>query len=241
MFGFFKQQFAIWRFQRSTLGQALRQHTYHYFHEVPSLSYFSQENKEKFAKDFTNKLAAIVASPNSFLALRETLTEHVISFAQLAVLTLTEDELAQADWRDSPFISGQLHHHIDAAAEHHEELARYKWESEGVMAQDLIAFANTRGALLLYYINGLNMVRLESGDNAERDWFKPFVEAMLVWEEHTTRQNIGLPSLFDDPVGGLCYSTYMNYVVDGALNPFFEFTKNFPDRYLAGEGPSPPR
>lgn len=239
MLNFFKEQLAIHRFKRSTLGQALRHHTQQYFYSETALSSFAEANKQKLIQDFMAKLAAIVSSPNQFLALREAIVEYTIPFAQLQVLCLTEAEKADTFYAANPYISGALYYDIREASDHNEELAKFKWETEGVDDTDLIAFANGRCALLLYYMNGFNMVRMESGDKAEKDWFRPFVEAMLVWEENTSREALNLPSLHSGIVDGLTYSAMMNYVADGAQNPFFEFRKNFPDRYLAGEGPLP--
>jgi len=107
-------------------------------------------------------------------------------------------------------------------------------------ADDLIAYANTRSALMLYYANGLNMVRMAIGDeDRQKVWFRPFVEAMLVQEEDNQREKLGLPSLFDDVVRALPYSVYLDLVINGARQPFYEWAKLWPDRYLAGEGPLP--
>ena len=61
----------------------------------------------------------------------------------------------------------------------------------------------------------------------------------MVWEEDLIRQEIGLPRLVSGAVGALPYSVFLNYVVSGERNPFFTWTQNFPNHYLAGEGPLP--
>lgn len=236
MLGFVRQAIGIWKWKRSPLGQALSMHTRDYFYSQTALSSLSQQGKDKLISDFYSKVFGLAQSSNSALELRTLLAEYVLLFAQLQVLCLTEEEKAQAFYKDNPYISGELWRQIEALCEDVDELACFRWETPDVTKEDLISFANARCALYLYYANGLNMVRLEIGDKADKDWFRPFVEAMLVWHESSIREKHGLPQLVPGVVGGLTYSAFMNYVVDGLPNPFFEWVKNFPDHYLAGEG-----
>ena len=236
-----KAQIGVWNFKRSPLGQALRAHTQQFFYSNDTLSWMSPENKLKHPQQLMTDLVNAQQAASPALALREKLAEYVIIFCQHTALCLKEGEKAGQSYAANPYISGKLHEHIVEAAKHNEELAEFIWkEGRNVSADELISVANTRSALCLYYANGLNMARIAIGDtDPDKDWYKPFVEAMLVWEEGTYRQKLGLPQLVSGLVGTLPYSTYLNYVVDGELNPFYTWVKNWPDRYLAGEGPVP--
>ena len=240
MLKFIREQVELWKFQRTPLAQAIRQHTQEYFHGGSALTSFTQENKEKLVADFCQRVSLIYQSENPVLACRELLAEYMLLFAQLQVHCLKENEKAEMFYGENPYISGQLWRHIQESSDHHEELARYKWEDPELSPEDLVGIANTRCALYLYYVNGMNIVRNALGDESkDKDWFRPFVEAMLVNEEDHLRRKLDLPELVPGHLGALRYSVFLNYVVDGEQHPFFTWCREFPDSYLAGEGPTP--
>lgn len=228
-----KAQAALWKWRRTPLGQALAQHTQTYFYSGTTLSHFDEASKKRLIEDFGQKVLAVSQSRNAVHDLRELLANYVLAFAALQVLCLTEAEKAGAFYKGNPYISGELHAHIERAAELSEELSRIRFESsQPLSATDLVAVANQRCALLLYYANGLNMVRITIGDKSPRDWFKPFVEAMLVWEEASYREKLGLPRLTPGFVDHLAYSNFLNYVTNGAPSPYYEWSKAWPELYL---------
>lgn len=236
-----KAKIEAWQFRRSPLGRALRDHAATYFYSGEVLSWMTEENRQRFVDDFMMQLMEIRNAPNSALALRGALAGYVGQFAGLAVLGLTEPEKAVQSYAGSPYISGQLFRHIEQAAPHNEAFAKFIREQGGaVSAEDLVGFANTRSSIALFYANGLNMVRTTLGDTEPpNDWFQPFIEAMMVWEEGKYRERIGLPQLVTGAVGTIPYSLFRNYVEEGALRPFQTWTTNWPDHYLAGKGPLP--
>jgi hypothetical protein len=241
LFDALKGQLEVWKFQRSPLGMALQQHTQDYFHSGQVLSWLKQENKEKIAQVFMLQLVAIRSSQDIGYALREKLAEYVLLYCQLSLLCLTEKEKAQHMFAGNPYISGELHHHIEAAASHNEEMASTISQSDGDFDhEDLIATANTRSTIALYYANGLNMARIAIGDtDPDKDWYRPFVEAMAVWEEDQLRNKLDLKRLVPGPIGALPYASFLDHVLAGERNPFFTWTREWPDLYLAGEGPAP--
>ena len=77
----------------------------------------------------------------------------------------------------------------------------------------------------------MNFVRCEMKDeDTAKDWLRPFVKSMLIWEEDGYRREIGLPSLLPDGLDGLRHSTFMNMVTNGHQNPFYEWEKEWKDR-----------
>lgn len=238
MLNFIKERVELWKFKRTPIAQAIRAHTQEYF-SMPSLAGFSKESKERLVSDFCQKISQIYMSANPVLACRETLVEYTLLYAQLHVHCLTEDDKAEMFYKDNPYISGELWRHIRQSSDHHDELARWKWEDPELTDEDLVANANTRCALYLYYANGMNLVRLELGDASEKGWFRALVEATLVNEEHRLREKLGLPVLVPGPIGALPYAVFMNYVINGEEYPLFAWCRDFPDLYLAGKGPAP--
>jgi hypothetical protein len=223
---------------RTPLARALRQHTQDYLHGDTILRDFSQANKEKFVAHLMSEMGAAFQSPNPAIAIREHLVAYTIQYANLQVLALNGAEKAQMFYAANPYISGELHSHIDAAAEHVDELAKFKWQG-GEEGQDLIQFCNVRAALYLYYMNAFNIARLEVGDKTEPDWFRPLVEAQLVYAENTIRDKLGLALTTEDMIEALAYWIMAENVAGGLADPYYEWCKAFPDKYLAGRGPQP--
>ncbi|MBN8807800.1 MAG: hypothetical protein J0I47_06145 [Sphingomonas sp.] len=120
-------------------------------------------------------------------------------------------------------------------------MKRFVWNEESELtAADLKQFANSRSAVMLYYCNGFNMARIAIGDtDPKKDWYIPLVEAQMTWEEDTYREQLGMKRLVPGILHGLPYSSMMNYTLAGEVNPFFKFREEFPNLYLAGEGPMP--
>jgi hypothetical protein len=230
--------FAVEKFKRTPFAQALKLHTEEYFHGGSILSGLRDDNKQRLIEGMTQQVGAALQADNPKMAIREALVSHTIQYAQLQVLCLTEEERRQAFYAENPYISGDLHQCIDEAAEHVDELARHKWES-GASGQDLIDFCNVRCAIYLYYMNALNLARMELGDQTDPDWYRPLVEAQLVYEENTVRDRMGLSLTVTDMIEALAYSVMFNHAANGVANPFYEWCKAWPDKYLAGRGPLP--
>lgn len=233
-----RDYFAMRKFMKTQLAQALREHTQEYFYRGSVLSGFSEEAKQSLISGMGQQMGAAFQSPDPVMAVREALVSYIISFAQLQALCLTEAEKADAFYAPNPHISGALHHDIAEAAKHVDEVARYQWE-QGADADDLIAFCNTRCAVYLYFMNAFNMARMELGDKTDPDWFRPLVEAQLVYAENTIRSEMGAPLKVRDMVEALAYSVMNNMTLNGATNPFYEWCTSWPDKYLAGRGPDP--
>lgn len=179
MLGFIKRWNELRKWQNSVLGQALAQHTQEFFRDT-ILSGLPHDRKTRMVDGFYEQVGTVMQSPTGFLDLRKALAEWVWHYSKHQVLCLTESEKASAYHRENPFISGELYHHIRKIGEKSDDLAQIIREDPDVTHGDLISHANKECARALYYANGLNMVRLESGDKTERDWYKPFVETLLV-------------------------------------------------------------
>ncbi|NKK62812.1 hypothetical protein GFL88_04555 [Rhizobium leguminosarum bv. viciae] len=235
MLGFIKRWNDRRKWENSVLGQALAQHTQEFFRDS-ILSGLPQDRKDRMIGGFYEQVAAVGQSPTGFLDLRMALAEWVWHYSKYQVLCLKESEKASAYHRENPFISGELYHHIRKAAEKNDDLAQILRGDPNVTDGDLISHANKECARALYYANGLNMVRLESGDKTERNWYKPFVEALLVYEEDNVRSSIKLPGLLPKGKDGVIYSGFFNLVVTGEQDPLLVWARACPDYYLASGG-----
>ncbi|NEJ74876.1 hypothetical protein GR197_30905 [Rhizobium phaseoli] len=236
MLGFIKRWNDRWKWETSGLGQALAEHTHKCFNET-ILSGLPQDRKDRVIGDFYERLAAMAQSPTGFLDLRKSLAGWVAEYAKYQVLCLTESEKVVAFYHESPYVSGELYHHIRAAAAENDYLAQIMRSDKNVADGELIALANTECARARYYANGFNMVRIETGDRTKPDWYKPFVEAMLVYEEDNVRTSIKLPQLLPENRFGVIYSGFFNLVFTGEEDPLLRWARACPDYNLASGAP----
>lgn len=224
-------------FENSVLGKALRAHVNDFFYSGTLLSDFKEGNKRALIDDMYQKLVDAQQSENPVMTLRETLADFVTAFSGLMVLALTEEEKAEVDYGKNPYISGTLHRHIDAAAEYVPELKRHKWESEQ-SGKDLVSFCNVRTTIYLFYMNAINMALIEIGDKTEPHWYRPLVEAALVWQENQIRMAMEMPLTTPDEIDALAYGSFMDRIVDGEPAPFYDWCLAYPALYLDGRGPT---
>lgn len=243
MFEAFKQRRALSRWQKSTLGKVLLHHGHEYFWQKDAVfGYMDEETKLRHCAELHGAAMTVMESENPFLAERALLAEYVLAFAPLMVIGMkAEGKREQELYADTPFISGELRPHTLQIAELIDELGRVRFDNPNVTTEELGDFCTTRASLLLFYCNGANLISIHVEDraNGNGEWFRAYVQAAMVWAEDWIRKEIGLPSLVPSPVGGLVYSSFMNYVTAGEPDPFYAWCKDFPDYYLWGHGPKP--
>lgn len=221
-----RQRRAIGAWQRSPLGQALAQHTAEYFSKNPRLAAFDSATKQQHISAFYQEVASVSGAGNPFLAMRERLASYVYSFAEYQVWCLTEDEKETSFYSSCPYITGTLHASIQQAIPLIDDLGEAKRIHPEITDAELVDYCNSRCALCLYYLNGLNIVRGELNDiNAERDWLRPFMQSMLIWLEDDARHAIGKDSLLPGSADALKNSIFMNIVKNGHTDPLSEWEK----------------
>lgn len=234
MFNFLKQKFDAWQWQRSALGQALALHSQQYFYGEMGLASFQESAKVALINKLYDDVSAVQASPNGFMDLRHLLADVVTTFAQVQAVTLTEAEKnGVPDYRDNPYISGQLHHSLKAFVHLIPDLARNQAEIEALNEVEALSVCNGRGAILSYFMNGYNMLRIVRGDKTENDWFLPFVEAMIVGEEDAIREATGMPRFLANAPDGAHYSEFQMIVKQGDVDPLQTWMTKFPGLYLS--------
>jgi hypothetical protein len=184
------------------------------------------EDKQQTIESLYTMVVEILQADSPGMKLRESMANLVANFAELQVLCLTQEEKRSQFYADCPYISGELHRHIEKAVPHIELLREFKWKKPDASATDLVGMCNLRSGRWLFHLNGLNHVRYDFKDfDGQKDWLQPFVRAMLIWQEDSLREKLGLPPLLPDKLDGLKYSTFVNLVADGTKNPNYEWDK----------------
>ena len=229
---------AGWLFRHSQLGVALSEHVRDYFQ---LLQWVDEPTKQNVTRELYDKVFEVRGAPDPQTALREVICAVVVSIAELQTVCMTEEEKAGQPYAANPFISGELHRHINRAAPLSDQFARALAQTPISTAEELIGFANSRSALQLFCLNGLQLVRLETGDHIpEGDWFRPLVEAQMAWQEDVWREKLGLPRLVPPPYyDALRYSGFLNLVLKGEPDPLAAWRAAAPNLYLAGRGTLP--
>jgi len=225
------------QWQKSELGLALREHTQEFFYRGQALAHFSDQAKERLIGDFHQQVFEVLGAENPVDAQRHKLTSYVLELAPMQILSMDENDKANHPiYTPCPYISGTIYQHISDVADEYDELKKLKWEEPDTTDQDLFDYCRGRSTVLLYFANGMNIVRISMGDESDPDWYKPFVEAQLVAEEARIREKLELPQLTPNDMDSLIYGMFFEYVLAGDQNPFYSWSDKWPDHRLADRG-----
>lgn len=211
----------IKNWQDSFLGKALAQHVREYFFENEILKSIPDELRQNLIEDFYKKIFELSKSDEPLLMLRGFVASYVHSYAIYQVLCLTEKEKETSFFRNASCISAGLHRQIKSLSYYNDELRALTQGNEELTDEDLLTFCRTKAAISMFYLNGMNIVRFELKDVVkERDWLRPFIESMLIWEEDKCRESIGLPGLLTDKEEALKHGTFLHFVTNGSADPY---------------------
>lgn len=216
-----EQSEIIKNWQESFLGKALAQHVREYFFEHEILKSIPDELRQNLIDDFYKKIFELSKSDEPLLMLRGLIASYVHSYAIFQVLCLTEKEKETSFFRNSTRISAGLYRQIKSLSQYNGELRALSQGVEVLSNEDVLTFCRTKAAISMFYMNGMNIVRYELKDMVkERDWLRPFIESMLIWEEDKCRESIGLPSLLIDKDEAHKHSTFLQFVTSGSADPY---------------------
>lgn len=205
---------------------------------------FSRELIDGQANLMMQKVIDLATSETPWLANRKFLAECVIEYVQFATLVLEPPPAEDTTgFRGMPGITGELKQHFMALATKddglREALREFPHGNDPSAVWDLIVFRNRQ---LWAWSAVFQSVRFAYSDHAppgEEDWYRPFVAAMLAWQEDIYRTSLGLPTSLESESEGvrlraLWYSTFMNRVTNGDTNPLEGWREDLA-RYENGE------
>ena len=206
------------------MGRTLRDHVNNFFTNTP-LSQFSEQGKEQLASDLLELVSEITRHENPFTKFRQEIAAFASKYAGLEVLLLLPTDTKEPFFA-SPYISCALRPYIRQCT-HNKEIAEYVSEYPDNPDPSLIAFVSGRALICQFYLNGLQDIRSEFEEfELKKEWFRPLVKSMMIWQEDVHRSKLGLPRLCPDLLVAIQHSTFFKIVYDGHDNPFFEWERH---------------
>jgi hypothetical protein len=220
------------------LFEAIEIHSRNCFYgEVASLAQLQPETKQAFINDLQKRAEEILAADDPFLNMRQELADQVAGYAEVTVLSLTESEKKHGPDANECAVSGTLHHHIQELWKHCNAMSDGPWRGKDEYDyKQLLALANFHGALAVYFVNGLKIIRrIHFHDEIkEHDWLGPFRRSMLILQEDRYRSAIGLPSLLEKEGDVSAHWTFLNFVIGGHKDPYFAWKENLQSAVALG-------
>lgn len=194
--------------------------------ESPIAQFVDEGRRNELARSLYLELHGIFDANDRVSACRDKLVPAMLSFAPLRVVTLAAPPSPDpSGLRGLPGISGELNAHLDKILQHDLELRR-RIEASGPPADREL---KVQGCFweAKWFLESFNAARLIVGDTvADRDWYRPFMHAACVNQEHLYRRMLDLPPLFDEELAQSvvsAYSIYTDVIVAGAPDPDLEW------------------
>jgi hypothetical protein len=193
--------------------------------ETPLDRFIDSDIQKELARELYLELNEICSAADPKAVCREKLVHSMLGFAPLQVLMIPPPPSADdSGLRKLPGITGELQTRLD-------QIIR-----SGVFPQtedkvDLQVSADDSGWSVLqaaywkayWFLETFNAVRIELGDTIpSADWYRPFMHAVCVNQEHLYRQELNLPPAFEAEVAQTivtAFSIYTDVVVSGARDP----------------------
>lgn len=199
----------------------------------------SQTFKEHLAERAIREVGEVLSCADPVLANREKLAIYVLEMAKYGVLILPPPaEPDVSGLRGKPGITGELRSHLLAVADRDHDIKELAWSQGATTYESVFAACNFMHAVAWFMTDVFHHVRIALGDHHpsdDKDWYRPYVEAMFAWQEYLYREAIGLPDVLASrdsygTMAALKYSTFMNIVMSGAKYPNFEWEEHYKSR-----------
>jgi len=199
----------------------------------------TQKFREDLALRLLREVGEVITAPYPVMANREKLASYVLGLAKFQVLILpapNEPEQETTGFRGKPGITGELKAHLKEIAEKDKDIKEFAWSLGSPTLQQLYEACVFNCIVLGFEANLFHCTRIALGDHhpsPEKDWYRPFVDAMCAWEEHQFRKVIGLPAVLgnQDELGfatvALQYASFLRFVTSGAKYPNFAWEEHF--------------
>jgi hypothetical protein len=191
-----------------------------------AISKSSFELKQRWRAEVLATLTEIVEAENSFLKVRDYLTNAVVttSYYQVLMQHPRDENGNPISSISHPKISWRLSEHISEIAAKDKKLRRFV-EAHGENMKDLLDYVRNNYELDYAYLSAINAVRTMMKDiGDDEDWLPQFFISMCIWQEDMVRNNIQISSLFNKQeqskgLDGIKYWAFKDLVKTGHKFP----------------------
>jgi hypothetical protein len=164
-----------------------------------AISKSSFELKQKWRSEVLRTLRDIVQATNSFLKLRNCLTNAVVTTSYYHLL-MQHPQGAHGSPISSishPKISWRLSEHILEIEQRDKKLRRFV-VAHGENVKALLDYVRYNFEWNYAHLSAINAARTMMKDiDDDEDWLPQFYISMCIWQEDMIRKQIGIPSLFN--------------------------------------------
>lgn len=200
------------------------------------ISKSSFELKWKWRNEVSGTLKNIVEANDSFLKLRDSLTNAVVttSYYQVLMQHLRDNHGTPLSSISHPKISWRLSDYILEIAQKDKKLRRFV-VAHGENVKELLDYVRYNYEWHYAQLSAINAVRTTMKDvGDDEDWLPQFYISMSVWQEDMVRKQIGLPSLFSNQEHSKSsrYWTFKKFVKSGSKFPHREWQQLYGSELL---------
>ena len=164
-----------------------------------TISGASFELKQRWRNDLSRTLTDIVQSENSFMKMRDCLTNAVVTtcYYQLLMQHPVDEHGKPISSISHPKLSWRLSEHVLEIAQKDKKLRRFV-EAHGENVKELLDYVRYNYESNYAHLSALNAARTMMKDSRDdENWLPQFYISMCVWHEDMVRKQIGISSLFN--------------------------------------------
>ncbi len=208
------------------------------FAETPLADLIDERRRKELARVLYLELSEICNASQPKAVCRDKLVRWMLRFAPLQVVMIPPPPEEDASGlRELPGITGELRPRLNDLLEHD---ADFRSGLGGQPADADAAWSAVQRSYweAYWFLEAFNATRIALGDTkSESDWYRPFMHAACVNQEHLYRRELNLPPAFEEDVAQVvvtAFSIYTDVVISGTDDPDSEWND-----YYAGLGVPP--
>jgi hypothetical protein len=201
-----------------------------------AISKSALELKQRWRAEVLGTLKDIVEANNSFIKLRDRLTNAVVttSYYQVLMQYPRDDHGNPLASISHPKISWRLSEHILEIAQKDKKLRRFA-VTHGENMKELLDYVRYNYEWHYANLSAINAARTMMNDvGDDEDWLPQFYISMCVWQEDMVRKQIGIPSLFntEEQSKSSKYWAFKKFVKSGNKFPHRQWQKLYGSELL---------
>jgi len=207
------------------------------YNSLPLKDHISEKTSNNLSTQIVEHIYGIICAEKPILKCREELAVAVLEYAKYQVLVLPpEPEDDPTGLRGTQGITGELMPQLLEIAEKNKDIRELMY---GIVDKptyndvwDAVLFNYWKNYWFMATYDACRLALDDCNHVDDKDWLKPFIHAMCVWQEYCYRQDLGMPSAIsgnDLSLTEIEYSTFLNTVMSDAQYPNLEWKEYYKD------------